>query len=162
MGLKAHVIKSLLLTIPKFFLISIIIFTLVNLGDPPARTLENNPDTDTEIRNRLIDELGLERPFLIRYFIWIGSLFRGDLGYSCKYLQPVINLVGYRLSRTLELLLLSQVIATFFAIVLGVFSAVKQHSLADSSTKAIALIGYSAPNFWLALMCIIVFAGMLS
>jgi peptide/nickel transport system permease protein len=123
--------------------------------------LGSNPRIDPSVRDKLIKDFGLDQPVFVQYLVWVGRLFRGELGYSYAYSKPVIKMIGIRIPRTIELMILTQVLALFFAIVLGVVSAVKQYSLTDSLAKLTALIGYSAPSFWLGLISIIVFAGTL-
>jgi peptide/nickel transport system permease protein len=165
-GLTTYVIKRSLIIIPKFFLISIIIFTLLNLAprsDPITIIFADNSvyGITPELIDKLIEEYGRDQPFFVQYLVWIGKLVRGDFGYSYVYNQPVIEMISIRVPPTLELMLMVQALSLVLAIILGVVSAVKQYSLTDALAKVGALIGYSAPSFWLGLIGIIVFAGYL-
>ncbi len=158
MTLRTYVIRRLLLIIPTFFLISLIVFTLIHLapGDPisamfgPRRIPE-------EIREKITKDLGLDQPIPIQYLIWLSRLLQGDLGYSYLSNAPVIVLIGERIPRTLELMLLATTVSTAIAVLLGVIAAVKHQSIVDAVCSLGALVGYSTPSFWMALISIIVF-----
>jgi len=159
-----YTIRRLIVIVPTFFLISIIIFTLINLapGDPITIMFANNPARATpELIEKLIKEYGLDQPIFVQYLVWVGKMVRGDFGYSYVYNKPVISIISIRVPRTLELMLMVQAVSLVLAIILGVVSAVKQYSLTDALAKVGALVGYSAPSFWLGLIGIIVFAGYL-
>jgi len=122
----------------------------------------NNPARlNQTVIDRLRVEYGLNEPVYVQYLVWIGKLFKADLGYSYVHNQPVINMISIRIPRTLELMIMIQAVSLILAVILGVVSAVKQYSLTDALAKLGALIGYSAPSFWLGLIGIIVFAGYL-
>jgi len=159
MTLRTYVIRRLILIIPTFFLISIIIFTLIHLapGDPIERMAAGHP-ISREIIAKLKDELGLNQPIHVQYLMWLSRLLQGDLGYSYLSRQSVINIIGDRIPRTLELMVTANFLSVLLAIVLGVIAAVKQYSLSDALSSLGALIGYSTPNFWMALMFIMVFS----
>ena len=163
MTLRNYVIRRLIIIIPTFLLISIIIFTLIHLapGNPVTIMIGSNPRIRPEERDRLIKEFGLDQPIFVQYLIWVRRFFQGDLGYSYSASQEVVKMIGARIGRTVELMLLVQIVSLVSAVVVGVASAVKPYSLTDSASKLAALIGYSAPSFWLGLMAIIVFAGQL-
>ena len=159
MTLRTYVIRRLLVLIPTFFLISIIIFTLIHLapGDP-IQAMFGPRLIPQETRERITKELGLDQPIHVQYLIWVSKVLRGDLGYSYLSKEPVIDMISVRIPRTLELMLLAEIVSVTMGIVLGVIAAVKHWSLVDAASSLAALIGYSAPNFWMALMAIIVFA----
>jgi len=163
MTLRTYVIRRLIMIIPTFFLITLIIFILIHLapGDPVMIMIGTNPKISQEDRARMITEFGLDKPIHIQYVIWLGRLLRGDLGYSYSRSQSVMELIGARIGRTIELILIARAVALVLAVLLGVVCAVRQYSLIDALCKLGALIGYSAPNFWLGLLSIIIFAGIL-
>ncbi len=163
MTLRNYVIRRLLIIIPTFLLISIIIFTLIHLapGNPVTVMIGNNPRITPDVRDKLIKDFGLDEPIFVQYLIWVRRFFQGDLGYSYSTSQSVAKMIGVRIGRTVELMLTVEIISLVLAVVVGVVSAVKPYSLTDSASKLAALIGYSAPSFWLGLMGIIVFAGQL-
>jgi len=163
MTLLTYLTRRSILIIPTFFLITLIIFTLIHLapGDPVSIMIGTNTKITPAEKERMIEDFGLNEPIHVQYVEWLARLFRGDLGHSYAYHQSVAKLVSERIPRTLELMLMTEVIGLALAIVLGVVCAVKQYSLTDGVCKFGALVGYSAPSFWLGLMGITVFAGML-
>lgn len=163
MTLVTYVARRLILIVPTFFLITLIIFTLIHLapGDPVSIMVGTNPKITPEEKDRMIEDFGLNEPIAVQYVAWLTRLFRGDLGYSYAYHQSVWKLVSERVPRTLELMLITEVIGLALAIVLGVVCAVKPYTLTDGVCKLGALIGYSAPSFWLGLLAAALFAGTL-
>ena len=159
MTLRTYVIRRLILIIPTFFLISIIIFVLIHLapGDPTQVMLSGHP-ISRELMEQLRVELGLDQPVPVQYLVWVSNLLRGDLGFSYISAQPIWSLIGERITRTVELMLVAEFVSVAIAIVLGVIAAVKQYSLADALSSVGALIGYSTPNFWMALTLLLVFS----
>lgn len=162
MTLRTYVIRRLILIIPTFFLISLIIFVLIHLapGDPVRAMFAGRP-VPPETIDRIRKELGLDQPIHFQYLIWVGRLIRGDFGFSYIYYEPVVNLVGERIPHTLELMLAANGLSLVIAIFLGVISAVKQYSLTDALCSLGAVVGYSTPNFWIAMVAIIVFSVQL-
>jgi len=140
-------------------LISIIIFTLIHLapGDP-LQAIWGPRHISPEAREEIIKRFGLDQPIPVQYLIWVSKILRGDFGYSYINNAPVIDLVSVRIPRTLELMVLAEIASVAIGIVLGVLAAVKHGSLVDAGSSLGALIGYSTPNFWMALILILVFA----
>ena len=160
MTLRTYVTRRLLVIIPTFFFITVMLFAIIHLapGDP-ARVLIGErglipPDQFEELRRRL----GLDEPIYVQYFIWLGRLLQGNLGYSFVNNRPVKNLIGERIPNTLELVLAAEVVSVIIAVVLGVIAAVKHYSLTDAFASVSALMGYSTPSFWLAVMAILLFS----
>jgi len=159
MTMKDYVIRRLIVIVPTFFLISIMIFTLIHLapGDPIAAMGGPHPLSEAT-RQRLRAEYGLDQPIPIQYLMWLNKLLHGDLGYSYSNAAPVAEMIGARIPLTLELGLLAEFISIALAVVIGVIAAVKHHSIYDASSSIAALAGYSIPDFWLGLMLILVFS----
>lgn len=110
-----------------------------------------------ELYERVRIEMGLHLPLWKQFFIYIGSVVRGDLGTSVLTAKPVLQDIFRVFPATLELAFIATLIGVFVGIPLGVFSAVKRGSLLDHITRVIGLLGYSLPIFWLALMALMVF-----
>jgi len=159
MTLRTYVIRRLILIVPTFLLISIAIFSIIHLapGDP-AQAIVGRHSPSREVMELIRKEYGLDQPIPVQYFIWLGKLLQGDLGYSYISNAPVMYMIGQRIPRTLELMLVAETLSVVIAIILGVIAAVKHYSIADALSSLVALIGYSIPNFWLALMAMIVFS----
>jgi len=159
MTLRTFIIRRLIVIIPTFFFISAVIFTLIHLapGDPVVAMIGRHP-VSKEVMDMIRKDLGLDKPIPVQYLIWVGKLLRGDFGFSYISYRPVITMISERILRTVELMLAAEAVSVIIAIVLGVIAAVKHYSLADAASSLGALIGYSAPNFWIALISIMVFA----
>ena len=104
---------------------------------------------------------GLDRPLPEQYAVFMGNIFQGDLGDSFKWRQPVTDLVRDRFPNTILLAVLAIAVASVIAIPMGVLSAVKRDSIFDSIGKTIALVGQSAPPFWIGLVLMWIFAVQL-
>ena len=147
--------------IPTFFLISIVIFTLIHLapGDPiTIMFASSRKAVSPEIIASVRKELGLDQPVPVQYLMWLSRLLQGNLGYSYISGQSTAKMIGERIGRTLELMLIAEVVSVTLAIVLGVICAVKQYSLLDALCSLGALTGYSVPSFWIGLMLLLVFS----
>jgi len=163
MTLRTYVIRRLIVIVPTFFFISALVFTIIHLapGDPSRILIGEKGRVPQEILNYYRAKLGLDQPVVVQYFLWLGSFLQGDLGYSFVNMRPVIGLIGERVRYTLELMLIAEVISVAIAVVLGVIAAVKHYSIIDAIASTGALVGYSTPNFWMALMAIMLFAVQL-
>ncbi len=159
MTLRTYVIRRLLVIIPTFFFISLVIFTLIHLapGDPVMAMIGRHPPS-REVLELLKREFGLDQPIPVQYLLWLSRLLRGDLGFSYISGRSVWSMLQEKIWSTLELMLFAEIVSVAIAVVLGVIAAVKHHSIVDGASSLVALIGYSAPNFWLALIAMLVFA----
>jgi peptide/nickel transport system permease protein len=140
------------------FLISIIVFTGVRLipGDP-ARVLAGT-DADAAGLEEIRQKYGLNDPYLVQYVRWLGLGLVGDLGESIRTRQGVARMVAGKLPITLELALLSILVALAIAIPAGVVAAVRRNTAWDVLASGVSLAGVSVPNFWLGIMLILLFS----
>ncbi len=157
-----YLIRRIILMAPTILIVTFLVFLLLFLspGDPVLMLVpidEIAGMTDEEM-DRLRHKLGLDRPIYVQYADWLFHVFQGDLGRSIHMRRPVVDLLAARFPVTLELALLSVLVASIIAIPIGVYAAVKPGSVGDFVGNIIALIGVSAPNFWVALILIVVFA----
>jgi peptide/nickel transport system permease protein len=175
-----YIIRRLLQGIPLVFIISILLFVMMhNMGDPLA-TMGGRTVTRKDDRERLSRQLGLDKPVLVQYVYWlIGNdwtkidlngdgiaetpgirkgVLRGDFGYSIVTRQPAMQLILSRLPNTLLLMLVSEFVVVIGALVIGVYSALKQYSVLDNVITTFSFIGYSMPIFFLALAAMYIFA----
>ncbi len=148
----AYIVRRVLQLFPILVGISIIVFLLVHLtpGDPVRMLL--GEDATQEDVDRLNQIYGFDRPLHIQYLRWAGNALRGDLGQSIRQRIPVITLIMERLGATLELALMSVIIAVTLGVPIGVLAAVKRHTLVDYFSMIGALVGVSMPGFWLGLV----------
>ncbi len=150
--------RRLLLTIPVLFLVSVIVFSLINMipGDPALVMIGG--EAGTEAVEALRKQMGLDRPIAVRYLFWLGRLVRGDLGKSVRDGRPVLDVLLLKLPVTIELAAVALTVAWAIAIPAGVIAAWKRRSVLDYTATTVALAGISIPNFWLGIMLIYLFA----
>ena len=155
-----YVIRRLLQIMPLLLVISALIFALLYAmpGDPLYRMLQDIPNLRPEDYERLRKLYGFDDPFYVQYWKWLWQLLQLNPGYSREYGQPVFEIIWPALKNTLVLTVLAVVIGKTIAILLGIFSAVRQYSLGDYFLTGATFIAYSVPAFWLGLMLIIVFS----
>jgi len=151
-------VRRLVVTVPVVLGVATLVFTLVHLipGDPAQVMLgEAAAEEDVaELRARL----GLDRPLLEQYGVFLSGVVGGDLGVSLRTGEPVVDTIVDRLPATLELTVAAMFVAVGVAIPLGIFAAVRRGTLADFGATTLALAGVSIPNFWLGPLLAIVFA----
>jgi len=139
---------------------TILVFALSRLsGDPLDIMLpETAPD---EQRQEMAEYLGLDKPIYVQYIVFISHAVRGAFGKSIFFYRPVTDLIVERLPATMMLGLTAMAISMLVAIPIGVYAAVKRDKWQDGITKIFAIMGQSAPAFWLGIMLILVFAVQL-
>ena len=137
---------------------SLLIFLLLEIlpGDPAAVILGVGAQEDT--LRALRAELGLDLPAPVRYLNWLGEVLQGDLGRSYTYDTPVQELLLNRVELSLPLALLAILLSTGIAIPLGVFAASRHRKVADTSIMGFAQLGVAVPNFWFAILLILLFS----
>ncbi|MBM3469636.1 MAG: ABC transporter permease [Armatimonadetes bacterium] len=140
--------------------LSILMFTLLVLtpGDPVELMAASNPDIRPEDVAMLRKYYGLDDPMYVRYFKWVRSVLKGDLGYSRTYGTPVTKLVVDRLRNTLTLLATSVAVAFTVGVTAGVYSALHQYSATDYVVTVGAFAGLAMPVFWQGIVFILLFA----
>ena len=139
------------------FLTALIFFLMqAVLGDPVVLMLGRDADPATIARLR--HDLGFDRPTFVQYLDWLGRLLRGDWGRSFRTAQPVLEAIGARLPVTLELTVLSLTLAVGLALALGIVAAVRRHTRIDFGVSLLTALGIAMPNFWIAILLILLFA----
>ncbi len=158
-----YLIKRLLFMIPLILGISILTFTIIHLapGSPVDMVTSMNPDVDANAKARLYSLYGLDKPLYLQYWDWLKRIVTLNFGDSFKDGRPVINKIAERLPPTLLLNVLSLGLIFFFALVIGVSSAVRQNTLYDKSMTVFVFLGFSIPMFWLALLMMLLFGIIL-
>ena len=149
----SYIIRRVLLMIPVLLIISVICFTITELqpGDFLSKYL-SNPRISPEQIQLIKENLGLDKPPVTRYFIWISGLVRGDWGYSFAYKTPVLTLINERMGWTIAVALTSIIIQWILAFILGILSAKKKNTPVDYSLTFFSFLGISLPDFFLALL----------
>ncbi len=159
--MKRYIGKRLLQLIPILLGISFLSFAMMHLagGDAITQRLENAGVTVTQ---ELIDaakaELGLDRPFLVQYFSWLGGLLRGDMGTSYISGKNVFQTFVSKLPATILLTSASILLTVLISIPLGVLSAVRQNKFTDYLIRFLSFLGNAMPNFFVALLLMYLFA----
>ena len=150
-----YVTRRVLAIVPVLFGISVLVFGLVHLitGDV-AQILLGTQATDQQIET-LRRSFGLDRPLPVQYLDWVSHILQGDFGVSLRTSRPVLPDLVSRFGVTLQLTVVSMVIALAVAIPLGVASAANRGRMSDALWRVLALLGLSIPNFWLGTMLIL-------
>lgn len=159
MGLRAYVIRRLLLLIPTLIGVTLLIFAVIQLFGPMQRAslyLGENPKDIGSI-DEVIEKYGLNAPVYIQYFNWLKEVLKGNLGWSKSINYPVTKALFERIPATAEITLFSAPIIIIVGIYLGVKSAVHRNSIIDHATRTLSIIGWSLPTFWFGLILISIF-----
>lgn len=150
-----YIIRRLLQVIPTLFGVFTIIFALAFLmpGDPLRAVLgENYQRLDPSVIEAAREELGLDDPFHVRYVEFLGEVLTFDLGYSYVMKEPVADIIGYRLPRTIQLMMGGLMVSVTLGLVAGIVSAERQYTWVDHLFMFLALLGVSMPVFWQGLL----------
>ena len=153
-----YIVRRILLMIPTLLLISMLVFTLIEL--PPGDYFESymaelqaqGESVDREQIEYLKKEYGFDRHPVERYFVWLGGLLQGDLGYSFDYELPVNDVIGDRLFFTMLIAFVTIIFTWIIAFPIGIYSATHQYSWGDYGLTFLGLLGLATPNFLLALV----------
>ncbi|HDR7285461.1 nickel ABC transporter permease [Bacillus cereus group sp. BfR-BA-00331] len=152
------IFRRILQLIPVLFGVVFVVFLIMQMvpGDPALLIAGEGASKETveQIRH----QLGLDKPFIMQYFSYIGNILQGDFGVSIRSNRPVLDEVLIRLPITIELALCSIVITVVIGMIAGIISATKQYSWTDVSIMIVALLGVSLPSFWFGLMLIFYFS----
>ena len=170
---RAYIIRRLLLIIPTLFILSILVFLSVRFipGDTIDAMMSNQEFLAREVDRETLERmLGLDVPVYVQYGRWIGvlptpdwitgephfnGLLQGTLGDSLLGSWTVEDKIIGRLPVTIELGVMAIVIGLLIALPVGIYSAIRQDTVADYAGRSIAIIGLAAPNFWLGIMVMI-------
>jgi peptide/nickel transport system permease protein len=153
-----YVIKRVLLLIPSILVVTIVTFALMRLMPGSAVDLILNKYQTmgfTVDRATVIAQLGMDKPAVQQYFIWLGNMLRGDLGDSLFQNQSVMELIGAKLPITLELGIFTLILTNVISIPLGVLTAARQDSIGDYIVRVISIIIMAMPMFWIGTLVLI-------
>ncbi|HUY55440.1 MAG TPA: ABC transporter permease [Candidatus Nanopelagicaceae bacterium] len=141
--------------------VTIITFILLHLlPGNPVRAILGTRASAIDIK-QLTDQLGLNKPLYVQYFVWVSNLLHGNLGFSYKLDQPVASLLAQRIPKTLFLVGSSLILAVLLAVPLGMLQAVRRNKPDDYVLTGLSFIFYSMPSFWLGILLIVVFSATL-
>ena len=154
-----YILKRLLYAIQVFLGITFVIYTLINLAPGgPLSVLAASGEMSLSDLEALKISMGLDKPIVIRYFIWLGDLLHGDFGISYRTSQEVSLMISQRIMPSLMLTGTGILAAMLVGVPLGIISAYKPNSVWDHISTFISFIGASVPNFFLSLLLIYVLA----
>lgn len=150
--------KRLVALVATLIATSLIVFLVMAVlpGDPAQIMLGIGAQDDTVAALR--SKLGLDKPLIQQYVLWMAGLFTGDFGQSYTYSRPVSGLIGERVLVSLPLAIFAILLSTAIAIPCGVLAAARHNRLTDVGVSALAQVGIAIPNFWFAMLLILLFA----
>ncbi|WP_208179593.1 ABC transporter permease [Sinorhizobium medicae] len=156
--MPSYVLTRLIAVVPVLFGLSIIVFLVMTLIPGDAATAILGSYATPENVERINRDLGLDKPLVQQYVIWMGNVLQGDFGRSFALNRPVLDEVLERFQATLVLAGVSLVLCSLVGLLAGVISAVRQFGWADRIITFFVLAGISMPSFWLGLLLIYLFA----
>lgn len=154
----AYFVRRILVMIPTLLVISVLIFAIIQLPEGDYLTsqiaeLEAMGETVAKEQVEFLrKQYGLDQPFVVQYFHWLGGMLRGDFGYSFEYKLPVSQVVGDRLFLSFLLSFSTIIFTWLIAFPIGVYSATHQYSWGDHGLTFLGFLGLATPNFLLALV----------
>jgi dipeptide transport system permease protein len=158
--LRAYIIRRLLLLIPVLFGVTLFIFGITMLFSPSQRaTLYVSTPQQMRDLPSIIEQYGLDRPFIMQYGTWIRQVFSGNLGWSTVVSMPVEEAIFHYLPATLELAIFAAPLIILTGIFFGTRAAAHKDKPIDHGTRVLAILGWSLPTFWLGLLLMMVFYG---
>ncbi|UCE55143.1 MAG: ABC transporter permease [Desulfobacterales bacterium] len=156
-----YIVRRLILFVPVLFIVTVLISSLIYFspGDPVRVMLGFRANEKAVAKIRA--ELGLDRPYHLRYLKWLGNVVRGNLGRSLQRNEDVLDMIMERLPASLELMVFAVMVAILFAIPTGVISATRANTLIDNSLSFLSLFWVSMPGFWIAMISVLIFSMIL-
>ena len=155
-----YTINRVLYLIPVLFILSVAVFSFVHfLPGDVIDTLAGEEDMDDpEVRAALEKEFGLDKPLYVQYAVWLGKVLRGDFGKSLVTRRPISIELFERIPATIYLAAVGITISLLIAVPLGTIAAIKRNSILDYIAQTTSLMGLSIPEFWFAIMAVLLFA----
>ncbi len=156
MQIRDYLIRRLMVLPILLIGVSIIVFTLTRIGGSPIGIYLSHEMTPEEVE-QLEERYGLNEPLPVQYLAWAGGVLRGDLGWSGVAVAPVTAVFGDKLTATMELATAAGIVAVTLGITLGTFAGSRRDRLPDHLTRVFSVSGSSMPDFWFAILLLIVF-----
>ena len=153
--IRRYALKRLLVAIPSLLIATVIVFSLSRLIPGDVVTLMMQENQYAQSLEEMREKLGLNRPIYLQYFEWIGRAVRGDLGESLYSSRPVLQELARRVPVSLELGAVAVFFAVLMGVPIGVLSASRQDSAEDYIARSGAILGLSAPGFWLGTLVVV-------
>ncbi|MBP1844235.1 peptide/nickel transport system permease protein [Rhizobium petrolearium] len=157
-GVLGMVARRLMQLLPVMIVATFVVFSLVYLmpGDPAVMIAGDYATAERIAEIRHI--YGFDRPMLVQYFAWLGSVLKGDLGHSLFSNEEVLRLIFTRLPHTILLVVYALVLGALIGIPLGILAATRQGTTLDKIITSVASLGVAVPNFWLGIILVTLFS----
>jgi peptide/nickel transport system permease protein len=156
MLIRDYLIRRLMVLPILLIGVSIIVFALTRIGGSPIGIYLSHEMTPEEVE-QLEDRYGLNDPLPVQYLAWAGGVLRGDLGWSGVAVAPVTTVFPSKLTATMELATAAGLVAVTLGVTLGTFAGARRDRLPDHLTRVFSVSGSSMPDFWFAIMLLIIF-----
>ncbi len=154
------ILRRLLYSIPVLVVASFVIFVAVSAAGDPLATLRQNPLVSQQTLENVTERKHLDEPLPVRYLYWVKEAVTDEFGTSLLVDEPIWNDLKRVIPNTLQLVILAEVFALVFGVLVGLYSAIRQYSLFDYATTTASFLGFAMPVFWLALMLQIIFTNI--
>ena len=158
--MSKYILKRILVAIPVLLGITILDYAFMCLAGSPLEMLQGPRISQAAVEAKEI-ALGLDQPIIVQYFVWLGQLLKGNMGYSIKTYQAVSEMIVSHLGPTLLLMGASLLVSLLISIPAGIYSAVNQYKKSDYAVVTFSFLGSSVPGFFLSLLLIYVFTAKL-
>jgi peptide/nickel transport system permease protein len=155
--MKRYIIRRFLFGIIVIWIVSVMIFAATRIGPDPALMIAS-PGADEAELNAIRDRFGLNEPLPVQYFIFIKKALQADFGESIYYGMPVAEILWQRLPASLMLVGAAKFISLGFGVLAGVLAARRRGSWSNNLLRWFSFLGLSMPNFWIAMLLILIFS----
>ena len=160
--MSVFLLKRIVTLVLTLLAASIVVFAVLEILPGNAAQMQMGPDASAEVIAAKTKELGLDLPASTRYQQWITGLLHGDMGISYTYGTPVSEMVQERLLVTVPLAILAMLISTVLALAAGIYAAAHHKRWGDVGVMGLAQLGIAIPNFWFAILLILLFSVKLN
>lgn len=151
-------LKRMVTLLATLVVASMVVFLVLEVLPGDAAQVMMGPDASPEAVQALTAQLGLDRPPLARYGLWVAGILSGDLGSSYAYSSPVFTLILERLAVTVPLAVMGMLLTTALALTAGIYAASRHNRLGDVGLMGLTQVGIAVPNFWFAILLILLFS----
>ena len=151
-----YILKRLLIALPVLVGITMIDYALMCMAGSPLEMMQGPRISEAAVEAKRI-ALGLDQPFYVQYFVWLGQMLKGNMGYSISSFQPVSGMIASHIGPTLLLMGVSLLVSLLIAVPAGIYSAIRQYSKGDYAVVTFSFLGSSVPSFFMALLLIYLF-----
>ena len=155
-----YITRRILYSIPVLILSTFLSFVFISYAGNPTALLRQNPHFSAVTLKLMIHQQHLDRPVIVRYWFWVESVFTQKLGVSLQTFQPIWPDLVRTGGHTLQVIVISEVLALILGVAVGIFSAIRQYSFFDYTFTTISFLGFAMPTFWLALLLQILFVDI--